>query len=144
MCRFRPLALPTPSWHAGSVGNTALHPGVVGWPTRPHRAVIDRYSCDTVPRGASEGALARCDGLLLSSHARLLVVLPLAKLFQETLFFALFLEATDGAVDRLVLLDANPGHAQYPPPQKNGGAMQRPPKRHTDGPLANRRLAAEA
>src|SRR5262249_7229281 len=129
MCRFRPLALPTPSWHAGSVGNTALHPGVVGWPTRPHRAVIDRYSCDTVPRGASEGALARCDGLLLSSHARLLVVLPLAELLQETRFLALSLEATDGALDRLVLLDANPGHAQYPPPSEERGCDGEPPRK---------------
>src|SRR5262249_6536083 len=127
--RFPSSALPTPSWHAGSVGNTALHPA--SWQTRLHRAVIDRYSCDTVPRGASEGALARCDGLLLSSHARLLVVLPLAKLFQETLFLALSLEATDGAVDRLVLPDANPGHAQYLPPfRRTGCDVETPRKTH--------------
>src|SRR5262249_59198200 len=79
----------------------------------------------------SEGALARCDGLLLSSHARLLVVLPLAKLFQETLFLALSLEATDGAVDRLVLPDANPGHAQYLPPfRRTGCDVETPRKTH--------------
>src|SRR5262249_58599056 len=79
----------------------------------------------------SEGALARCDGLLLSSHARLLVVLPLAKLFQETLFLALSLEATDGAVDRLVLPDANPGHAPYLPPfRRTGCDVETPRKTH--------------
>ena len=58
--------------------------------------------------GASEGTLARRDGLLLPAHARLLVVLPFAQLVQDTSLLTLFLEATDSAVDRLVLLDANP------------------------------------
>src|SRR5262245_19790894 len=80
------------------------------------RAVIDRWSCDRVPRGASDGALACRDGLLLPPHARLIVVLPLAELVQDTSFLALLLEATDGAVERLVFLDANPCHAQYAPP----------------------------
>src|SRR4029450_3714788 len=46
------------------------------------------------------------------------VVLPLAQLVQDTSLLALFLEATDGAVDRLVLLDSNPCHAQYSPPSE--------------------------
>src|SRR5262249_40715311 len=74
-----------------------------------------------VPCGASDGALARRDGLLLPSHTRLLVVLPLAELLQDASLLALFLESADGAVDRLVLLDANPCHAHYSPSRRNGG-----------------------
>jgi len=127
------MLLPADAWPTRRAGGSDGG----GGPTRPHRAVIDRSSCDRLPRGASEGSLARCDGLLLSSHARLLVVLPLAQLFQETRFLALFLEATDGAVDRLVILDANPGHTQYSP-------ALRDPERPTGGTLAHRCLAAGA
>jgi hypothetical protein len=43
-------------------------------------------------------------------------VLPLAELREYTSFLALLLESTNGAVDGLVVLDANPCHVQTSPP----------------------------
>src|SRR4029434_8402130 len=72
------------------------------------RAVSDGWSYDRVSRSTSDGALARSDCLLLPSHARLVVVLPLAQFVQDTSLLALFLEATDGAVDRLLFACSDP------------------------------------
>src|SRR2546430_17528326 len=43
-------------------------------------------------------------------------MLPLAQLGENTGFLALFLEATDRALDGLVVLDPNPCHALHSPP----------------------------
>src|SRR5262249_29621569 len=79
--------------------------------------------------GPSGGTPPRSTGLLLPSHAPPLVVLALAQLREDTSLLTLFLEATDSAVDRLVLLDAHPCHAQYSPPSEgrgfDGGASPR-------------------
>src|SRR5262249_26867001 len=80
------------------------------------RAVSGPCSCHGVACRASDGPLACRHGLLLPSHAGLLVVLAFPELCEDPSFLALFLESTDGAVDGLVLLDSNPCHARYSPP----------------------------
>src|SRR5262249_53077288 len=100
--------------HEWSRGEPLHRASIQPNPPRPDLPMVRRGG----PHGASDRALARRDGLPLPSHARLLVVLSLAKLLQEARFLALFLESTDGAVDRLVLLDANPYHTQYSSPRR--------------------------
>src|SRR5213594_3636366 len=53
-------------------------------------------------------------------------MLPLAQLGENTGFLALFLEATDGALDGLVLLDPNPCHALHSPPLRAPAAATVP------------------
>src|SRR5262249_6134477 len=91
--------------------------------SRPSSVVCEARSDHRVACRASDGALARGHRLLLPSHAGLLVVLPFAELREYTSFLTLFLEATDGAVDGLVLLDANPCHSQYSPPLGGKGFL---------------------
>jgi hypothetical protein len=50
-------------------------------------------------------------------------VLPFAELREDPSFLTLFLEATDGAVDGLVLFDSNPCHTLYPPPLGGKGFL---------------------
>src|SRR5262249_56669774 len=80
-------------------------------------------SCHGVARRATDGAFACSHGLLLPSHAGLLVVLALAELCQDASFLTLFLESTDGAVDGLVLFDSNPCHTRYSPPLGGKGDL---------------------
>src|SRR5262249_52320888 len=70
--------------------------------------------------------------LLLPPHAGLLVVLALAQLREDAGLLALLLEAADGALDGLVLLDPNPCHVVTSPPPKASGTptiTARPPRR---------------
>jgi hypothetical protein len=54
--------------------------------------------------------LAR-EGLLLPLHGRLLVVLALADLGEDTRLLSGLLEALEGALDGLTVLHSNTGHA---------------------------------
>src|SRR4029077_6570381 len=80
---------------------------------------------DGATRGAAQRALARGHGLLLPPYARLLVVLALAKLGEDTGLLALLLEATDRALDGLVVLDPNPCHVVTSPPPRRSGPRAR-------------------
>src|SRR5882724_8504126 len=58
-----------------------------------------------------EGALLRRQRLLLALDRRLLVVLALPDLAQDTSLLALFLEALHGVLERLAFLDAHARHS---------------------------------
>src|SRR5207244_1329544 len=75
-----------------------------------------RGGLDRRAGGAAQGALAGRHRLLLPPDAWLLVMLPLAQLGENAGFLTLFLEATDRALDGLVVLDPNPCHALHSPP----------------------------
>src|SRR5262249_33207054 len=76
---------------------------------------------DRAAGGAAHRPLARGHRFLLPSHARLLVVLALAQLGEDARLLALLLEATDRALDGLVVLDPNPCHVvTSPPPDASG------------------------
>src|SRR6267143_229334 len=78
-----------------------------------------------------EGALLRRQRLLLALDRRLLVVLALPDLAQDTSLLALFLEALHGVLERLAFLDS---HARHSPnhhlparegPRSCGGAPRK-------------------
>src|SRR5690242_16431794 len=71
--------------------------------------------------GAAQRALARGHGLLFPPHAGFLVVLALAQLGEDAGLLALLLEATDRALDGLVVLDPNPCHVVTSPPPRASG-----------------------
>src|SRR5467141_2379942 len=76
-----------------------------------------------------EGALLCRQRLLLALDRRLLVVLALPDLAQDTSLLALFLEALHGVLERLAFLDA---HARHSPnhhlPAREGPPAEIPPR----------------
>src|SRR5262245_16952218 len=102
-------------------------PPMAGQSSRP--AIRDAAIRGRTPRSdrgarrAAECALACGHGLFLFPHAGLLVVLALAQLGEDAGLLALLLEVPDGALDGLVLLDADPGHDSGSPLPHSQGAQ---------------------
>src|SRR6187397_2967455 len=110
-----------------------MRPPIVGClqtlPSRAGPAIGSAAISEGMPRSdggarrAPECALACGHCLFLFPHAGLLVVLALAQLGEDAGLLALLLEAPDGALDGLVLLDADPGHGSGSPLPHSQGAQ---------------------